>query len=100
MIIIGIVGAYFGELNNRRDFLQRLVIEQEKARSENLLLNILPGPVSERLKRGETIADFYPSASVLFADIVNFTPLSVGLTAIELVDLLNEVFSHFDTIVE
>jgi adenylate cyclase len=99
-IAIGIVGAYFGEINNRRDFLQRLVIEQEHARSENLLLNILPAPVAERLKRGETIADYYPSVSVLFADIVNFTPLSASMTPVELVDLLNQVFSYFDSLVE
>lgn len=99
-ILIGSVGAYFGEIKNRRNFLQNLVIEREKARSENLLLNIIPAPVAERLKQGERIADYYPSVSVLFADIVNFTPISAGLTAIELLDLLNEVFSSFDTLAE
>jgi hypothetical protein len=99
-IVIGVVGAYFGEINNRRDFLLRLVIEKEHARSESLLLNILPAPVAERLKRGETIADYYPTASVMFADIVNFTPLSASMTPVELVDLLNQVFSYFDSQVE
>lgn len=99
-VIIGIVGAYFGEINIRRDYLQRLVINLEHARSERLLLNILPVPIAARLKRGETIADYFPSASVLFADIANFTPLSAALSPEEIVGLLNEVFSYFDKLVE
>ena len=98
--MIGIAGAYFGEINNRRDFLLRLAIDQERARSESLLLNILPAPVADRLKRNEKVADYYESASILFADIVNFTPLSSTLTPSQLVELLNQVFSYFDSLVE
>ena len=97
--MIGIAGAYFGEINNRRDFLLRLAIDQERARSESLLLNILPAPVADRLKRNEKVADYYESASILFADIVNFTPLSSTLTPSQLVELLNQVFSYFDSLV-
>ena len=76
-------------------------IEEEKQKSENLLLNILPKPIAERLKAHElTIADSFPSCSVLFADIVGFTPLSTKLGAKQLVDLLNEIFSAFDGFTE
>ena len=72
---------------------------QEK--SETLLLNILPKEIVSILKNEpHTIADYYEGASILFADLVNFTPLSATMTPIELVELLNEVFSHFDLLVE
>lgn len=70
-------------------------------RSENLLLNILPKEIAAVLKReNRTIADDYDSASVLFADIVDFTSMSAKMAATELVELLNEVFSRFDTLAE
>ncbi len=72
---------------------------QEK--SETLLLNILPKEIVSILKNEpHTIADYYEGASILFADLVNFTPLSASMTPIELVELLNAVFSHFDLLVE
>jgi len=65
------------------------------------LLNILPGPVAERLKaESGVIADLYESASVLFADLVGFTPMSESLSAEELVKWLNDVYSSFDAMVE
>ena len=76
-------------------------IEEERRKSESLLLNILPAPIAERLKAHElTIADSFPECSVLFADIVGFTPLSAKLGAKQLVDLLNEIFSAFDGFTE
>ena len=73
--------------------------EQEKA--EGLLLNILPRDIAAILKSGRrTIADHYEDASILFADVVNFTSLSAQMRAEELVDMLNEVFSHFDGLAE
>jgi adenylate cyclase len=78
---------------------QLLHTEQEKA--ENLLLNILPKDIAAILKNDQsTIANSFESASILFADVVNFTPLSAEMSPVELVDLLNEVFSHFDNLVE
>ena len=72
---------------------------QEKA--DNLLLNILPEEIAKILKiESRTIADQFDSASVLFADVVNFTPMSAKMTPVDLVELLNEVFSYFDTLVE
>jgi len=75
--------------------------EREHERSERLLLNVLPAPVARRLKRGEeVIADAYPEATVLFADIVGFTPLSADLPPERVVELLDEVFSSFDDLAD
>jgi adenylate cyclase len=66
-----------------------------------LLLNILPREISAALKAEQrTIADEYPAASILFADVVGFTPMAAGMTAMELVGLLNQVFLCFDGLVE
>jgi class 3 adenylate cyclase len=71
--------------------------EREHERSERLLLNVLPEPVALRLKRHENvIADRFDEATVLFADIVDFTPMSAGLPPEEVVELLDAVFSDFD----
>jgi class 3 adenylate cyclase len=73
--------------------------EREHARSERLLLNVLPGPVAARLKQGKgIIADACPSVTVLFADIVGFTPLSERLPAQDVVALLDRVFTHWDAL--
>jgi class 3 adenylate cyclase len=76
-----------------------LAIERE--RSERLLLNVLPEQVAERLKDdGSAIAERFPDITVLFADIVDFTPLSEGLTPEEVVALLNDVFTAFDQLAD
>jgi adenylate cyclase len=83
----------------RQDAQAALRVEHERA--ESLLLNILPGSIAERLKDSpQTIADQYPAASVLFADVVDFTPRSNGLTAAEVVGLLDRLFGEFDTLSE
>ncbi|HEY6368757.1 MAG TPA: adenylate/guanylate cyclase domain-containing protein, partial [Candidatus Binatia bacterium] len=70
-------------------------------RSEALLLNILPKDIVSILKReSRTIADHFEGASILFADVVDFTPMSEKMSPTELVDLLNEIFSYFDNLVE
>lgn len=72
-------------------------LERERKRSDELLLNILPEPVADRLKKGErTIADSTDAATILFADIVGFTPLSGCMSPSELVKILNQLFSAFD----
>ncbi len=69
--------------------------------SDDLLHNILPDSIARRLKTDKTmIADDYESASVLFADVVGFTPMSALLSPPELVGLLNDVFTVFDGFVE
>lgn len=70
-------------------------------RSEMLLLNILPADISKILK-GEyrTIADQYDDASILFADLVQFTPMAQSMSPMQLVELLDQVFMCFDMLVE
>ncbi len=84
----------------RNEVLSRLLLsEQEKA--EALLLNILPREIAAILKNeSHIIADQFDSASILFADVVNFTPMSARMTPTEVVGILNDVFSYFDTLVE
>ncbi len=80
-------------------FMQKLQAEQEK--SEKLLLNILPKPIADRLKRGErTIADSFPEVTVMFSDLVKFTELSAGISAAQLVEKLNEIFLAFDLLAD
>jgi guanylate cyclase len=83
----------------RAEALAALRVEQERA--ESLLLNILPGSIAARLKANpQTIADSFTSASVLFADVVDFTPRSEHLPPAEVVGMLDRLFSHFDTLAE
>jgi adenylate cyclase len=83
----------------RSDALSALRAEQAKA--ENLLLNILPRSIADRLKLDtHTIADQFSSASILFADVVDFTPLSEHLAPADVVGLLDHLFSHFDTLAD
>ena len=101
--VIGISCLVFAALYffvSQRNLAYRLLnIEHDKA--ENLLLNILPQDIAAILKdHSEVIAEQFEGASILFADVVNFTPLSASMTATELVQLLNEVFSDFDRLVE
>ncbi len=74
-------------------------LELEKAKSDRLLRNILPHPVVLRLNEGETaIADGFAAASILFADIVGFTPAAASMTPARLVSKLDRVFSEFDAL--
>lgn len=79
---------------------QHEALELEQAKSERLLLNVLPEPIAARLKEHEgVIADDLPAVTVLFADIVGFTPLSERLAASEVVSLLDGVFARWDELV-
>ncbi|WP_455279644.1 adenylate/guanylate cyclase domain-containing protein [Cupriavidus necator] len=90
-----------------RSLYDRLLAEQEL--SERLLLNLLPCSIAERLKARpdliasgdpELIADSFPDVTVLFADIVAFTRFSAGMSPEQLVAVLNEIFTEFDTIAD
>jgi guanylate cyclase len=88
-IVFGLLYYFVGQ----RNYFQE--------RSEMLLLNILPKEISEALKAEQrTIAAQYDTASILFADVVEFTPMAATMTPLRLVDLLNEVFQCFDGLVE
>lgn len=77
------------------------LLQAEQQRSERLLLNILPGPVAERLKNSnQTIADGFADVSVMFVDIVNFTRIAEGLTPQQVFSMLNRIFSSFDELAE
>ena len=74
-------------------------LNAEKERSEALLLNILPRTIVERMRRGETvIADRIAEATILFADLVDFTSLAAKSSPEETVALLGEIFSRFDAL--
>ena len=64
-------------------------------------MNVLPAEIAEELKdNNRTIADHFDAVSVLFADVVGSTSLTIKLEPVIMVSLLNEVFSHFDTLVD
>jgi guanylate cyclase len=85
--------------SQRRDALTAL--REEQSRSESLLLNILPRSIADRLKaQTQTIADQFNSASILFADVVDFTPLAERLPPAEVVGVLDHLFTHFDVLAE
>jgi len=83
----------------KNQFYELLRVEQQK--SESLLLNVLPEEIATQLKAGrQTIADQFEAVSVLFADLVGFTPLSTQLSPTQMVELLNDIFLHFDALAE
>jgi adenylate cyclase len=72
-------------------------LDRERARSRELLRNILPDPIIERLDAGETvIADRYEDVVVVFSDLVDFTRISAALPVATVVSSLNAMFSSFD----
>ena len=76
-------------------------LEKEHRQSESLLLNILPKVIADRLKESsDVIADSFDEVTILFADVVGFTPLSASLPPDELVAMLNRLFSEFDKLAE
>ncbi|NUO82897.1 tetratricopeptide repeat protein, partial [candidate division KSB1 bacterium] len=77
------------------------MVEKERTRSEQLLLNILPSKIAERLKSGERlIAEKFDCVTVMFIDLVKFTELSSENSAEEVVQMLNWIFSKFDGLSE
>jgi guanylate cyclase len=80
---------------------EQAMLANEREKSEKLLLNILPAPIAARLKEGQhVIADEYAEATVLFADIVEFTNISQNISPAILVENLNKIFKHFDDLVD
>jgi class 3 adenylate cyclase len=76
-----------------------LIVEQKK--SENLLLNVLPVNIAQRLKDSQTlIADGHSDVTVMFADITNFTRMTEQMAPKQMVGLLNKIFSWFDSMTD
>lgn len=100
VILAGVVTHLFFNLF-KKSFLVQKELEKERERSEELLLNILPKEIAGELKNSnQMVADGYDEATVLFADIVNFTPLAEELSPSSVVTLLDDIMSSFDRIVE
>ncbi|HWC60213.1 MAG TPA: adenylate/guanylate cyclase domain-containing protein [Verrucomicrobiae bacterium] len=77
------------------------LLQVERQKSEDLLRNILPKAIAERMKNGEiNIAERHPEATLLFADLVGFTALTATIDPVEIVNLLNEIFTAFDVLTE
>lgn len=90
-------------INEMLDIIEegRKIIAEEQEKAERLLLNILPEAIAHKLKQShDSIAENFDEVTILFADIVGFTPLSSRLKPIQLVNLLNEIFSAFDTLAD
>ena len=103
MNVLGVTGTTYFLLDHSVGERDRAAeaVALERERSERLLLNVLPKPIAERLKAGESlIADASDEAGVLFADIAGFTPMSGEMVPEEIVQLLDRVFTVFDAIAE
>lgn len=93
------LSVFFIDITNRKKMQSDLRKEQKK--TESLLLNILPEAIANKLKKEPgLIADKFENATILFADLVNFTQISTTMSATKLVYLLNEIFSTFDGLTE
>ncbi len=98
LVIIITIIIYRSYRQKRKD---NKIIVGEKAKSDNLLLNILPVRIANDLKEtGKTEPELFKNITVYFSDIVGFTHASANLTPKELIDELNEIFTKFDEIIE
>jgi len=97
--VIGILGV-LDDITERK--IAEEALQQEQAKSEALLLNVLPAAIATQLKDnpGTIIAEHFPQATILFADVVDFTPLASQLPPQALLELLNQIFSEFDQLAD
>jgi PAS domain S-box-containing protein len=93
------ISVFFHDISKRKQM--ECALRKQQRKTEILLLNILPEPIANRLRREPgVIADKFEKATILFADLVNFTQISTTMPATQLVYLLNEIFSIFDQLSE
>ncbi len=92
------------ERRQREEEMKRMVAKAEADAelrgTQNLLHRVLPQSIAERLLRGERVADYFPQVSILFADIVGFTPIAARMPAKAVLAFLNYVFGEFDRIMK
>ncbi len=96
---MAVIGNQLGQFIKRKQIESAL--REERQQTERLLLNVLPETIVDQLKHNRgTIAEHFEQATVLFADLVGFTEMATQLSPIELVNLLNQIFSAFDRLTE
>jgi adenylate cyclase len=103
MNIIGTACILYAVMRYFQSQKERTLLELnlEQARSEKLLLNIMPKSIASRLKDNDMrIADSHEAVTILFADIVGFTKLTSTMPPAELVDILSQLFSRFDRLAD
>lgn len=103
MNIIGTTCILYAVMRYFQSQKERTLLELnlEQARSEKLLLNVLPKSIASRLKDNDMrIADSHENVTILFADIVGFTKMTATMPPAELVDLLSQLFSRFDALAD
>ncbi|WAR02467.1 ANPRA-like protein [Mya arenaria] len=105
-VTLNIVDVILQRLEKYASNLEELVdqrtqqLMQEKQRSDTLLYRMLPKTCADKLKCGESVEpEMYESATVFFSDIVGFTTLASKSTPIQVVDLLNDLYTCFDGII-
>uniref|UniRef100_A0A7M5X0L3 Guanylate cyclase n=1 Tax=Clytia hemisphaerica TaxID=252671 RepID=A0A7M5X0L3_9CNID len=104
---INIVDNMIKMMEKYTDHLEELVaertkqLEDEKAKTDELLYRMLPRTVAEQLKHGEAVsAETFDMVTIFFSDIVGFTKLAAESTPMQVVDLLNDLYTCFDQIVD
>lgn len=100
-VFFALAASYVAEVRARREFLLGRMLDLERHKSEELLLNVLPREIAHRLKDSPgVLAQRHEDASVLFADIVGFTPYAAAREADEVVGFLDDLFTRFDDLIE
>lgn len=100
-VLFAMAASYVAERRARTEFLLGKLLDEERHKSEELLSNVLPREIAHRLKASPGIlAQRHEDASVLFADIVGFTPYASSREPDEVVGFLDDLFSRFDHLVE
>jgi adenylate cyclase len=99
--VFAAIGFYFLDRTQRIAWLRQLDLIGAQEQIRSLLHNVLPPSIAERKLAGESpIADSFQQASLLFADVVGFTPLSSRFTSTEVVNMLNDLYERFDRVVD
>jgi class 3 adenylate cyclase len=100
-MLFALAAAYVVEIRARREFLLGKLLEEERHKTQELLSNVLPDEIAHRLKDGHKIlAERHEQASVLFADIVDFTPYASSHDPAEVIGFLDGIFTRFDDLVQ